>query len=115
MQLPIYQANVIKAGFNANGNKKWLTTKLVSGTIDSSWLICHEKGMKDASPRIIKPEIKPEINTSEKVMLNQNCLSTFGTSMKKFENSNSMAVAPHVMLISNMWARRASETPAGLC
>ena len=68
--------------------------------------------MKDASPRIIMPEIMPEINTTEKVMQNQNCLSTFGTSMKKFENSNSLAVAPHVILISNMWARRASETSA---
>jgi hypothetical protein len=35
---------------------------------------------------------------------------TFGTSMKKFENSTSFAVAPHVMFISNMCARSACET-----
>jgi hypothetical protein len=67
--------------------------------------------MEDTSPRIFMLEII----THENVMLNQNCLSTFGTSMKKFENSNSLAVAPYVMLISNIWGRIASETFAVLC
>jgi hypothetical protein len=39
-----------------------------------------------------------------------NFFSTFGTSMKKFENSTSLDVAPHDTSISNMWQRSACET-----
>ena len=37
----------------------------------------------------------------------QTFLKTFGTSIKKFENSASLLVAPHVISISNMCAQRA--------
>lgn len=39
-----------------------------------------------------------------------NFWSTFGTSMKKLENSTSLEVAPQDMSISNMWQSRACET-----
>ncbi len=43
-------------------------------------------------------------------MLHLNFRSTLGTSMKKFENSASFDVAPHVISISNMCASNADET-----
>ena len=73
------------------------------GTMAVISLIFQSHGTCGATARNIIPEI-PMI---EKAMLNLNFFNTLGTSMKKFENSASFAVAPQVILISNMWARSA--------
>ncbi len=54
--------------------------------------------------------IMPAILMTAKAMENLNLFKTLGTSMKKLLNSASFAVAPHVMSISNIWARSAWET-----
>lgn len=100
-----YQAKVIKAGFKASGNNICPTTKLHNGTIASNWWIRQLYGTKDPAAMIPMPAAQ----SMEKVNANQNRLKTLGTSTKKFENSSSLAVAPQVMRMLNMWQRRAWE------
>lgn len=102
----IYHEKVIKAGLRTMGNSIWLTVTVDMGKIATKSFICQSGGTKLPSERTIMPRMPMRANS----MLNLNFLRTFGTSMKKLENSASLAVAPHVMLISNMWARRADET-----
>ena len=54
--------------------------------------------------------IMPAMLKMANAIENLNLFKTFGTSMKKLLNSASFAVAPHVMLTSNMWASSAWET-----
>ena len=42
-------------------------------------------------------------------MVHLKIFATFGISMKKLENSTSLAVAPHDMSMPNMWQRSAWE------
>ena len=89
------------------GNSIWLTVTVDMGKIATKSLICQSGGtFKLEEERTIMPEMPMKANN----MLNLNFRSTLGTSMKKLENSASLAVAPHVMLISNMCASRADET-----
>ena len=101
-----YHEKVIKAGLRTMGSSMWLAVTVDMGKIATKSLICQSGGIKLPSERIIMPTMPMRA----KSILNLNFLRTLGTSMKKLENSASFAVAPHVMLISNMWARRADET-----
>lgn len=46
---------------------------------------------------------------NDNAMVYLNVFATFGISMKKLENSTSLAVAPHDMSMLNMWQRSACE------
>lgn len=102
----VYHENVINAGFSTIGSSKWLTVTVAMGRMGTKSLICQSGGINEPVARMIIPTIP----VSENAMLYLNFFRTLGTSMKKLENSASLAVAPQVMSTSNMCARRAPET-----
>ena len=91
-----YHWKVIKAGFSAIGSNMWLAATVAMGKIATKSLISHVRGMKEPVARIIIPAIA----NVEKAKENLNFFRTLGTSMKKFENSASLDVAPHVWLLN---------------
>jgi hypothetical protein len=106
-RVPPHHEKVINAGFSAIGNNKWLAVTVAMGKMATKSFIIQSCGTKLLpTANMIIPAIPSRAN----IMLHLNFFNTLGTSMKKLENSASLAVAPHVMFISNMWARRAEET-----
>jgi hypothetical protein len=94
-------------GFNTIGNRRWLVATVAKGKIATKSVISQSYGIK------LLPHartIMPVMAVNENKKLHLNVFKTLGTSMKKFDVSFSFAVAPHVMLISNICARRAEET-----
>jgi len=100
----VYHVNIISAGFNTTGKKKWLTTIVHSGYIAWKVVICHCQGTAVA-PAIIIP-----VHTKQKRNVHLKRLSSRGSSSKKDVFSTSFEVAPQVMSISKKWQRRAWDT-----
>lgn len=74
------------------GNNIWLAATVAMGKIATKSLISHEYGMKGPVAKVIIPAMANVENAKE----NLNFFRTFGTSIKKLENSASLDVAPQV-------------------
>lgn len=75
--------------------------QIASGTMAVNSLITQPNGANSA--KYIIPPIKMIMER----YIHLKDFAILGTSLKKLEASNSLAVAPQVMLIENMWARMA--------
>ena len=93
-----YHEKVMRAGFKTIGRSMWLVVTVAMGNIATKSLICQSGGMNVPQASTIMPIMPMRANAME----NLNFLRTLGTSMKKFENSASLEVAPQVMSISNI-------------
>lgn len=106
LSLSIYHEKVIRPGFSATGSNKWQAHKNANGKIDTKESIFQLQGINSAlAMKIMNP-----IVLSEMRMLHLKVFATLGISMKKLENSTSLAVAPHDMSMLNIWQRSACET-----
>lgn len=100
-KVPIYHVNSIRFGFSAIGKKKWPKMMVDSGQM------AVKKLMRQKGGAMVARQIMPALQTMQKRKVNLNFFSSLGTSSKKVVFSISLAVAPQVMLMENMWERRA--------